>query len=146
LRIKTVYIAGSLGNKQIPHFANYLTKAGFEVFADWHAPGPHADRNLRNYAKIRGWNYKQTLESYAGRLVYTFDKKHLDRCDAIVVLMPAGKSAMLELGYTRGREKPGFILFDHEPERVDIMFSFSSALCFSRKELVQALRKYKGEK
>lgn len=146
MKIKTVYIAGSLRNKQIPYFANYLTKAGFEVFADWHAPGPFADRNLRAYAKIRGWNYKETLQSYAGQQVYFFDKKHLDRCDAIVVLMPAGKSAMLELGYQRGRGKPGFILFDREPERVDIMFSFSSALCFSRKELVKALRSYKGEK
>jgi nucleoside 2-deoxyribosyltransferase len=123
-----------------------LTKAGFEVFADWYSPGPHADDNLRDYAKTRGWNYKQTLQSHAARMIFAFDKKHLDRCDAIVVLMPAGKSAMLELGYKRGLGKPGFILFDGKPKRVDIMFQFCNDLCFSRKELVKALRSYKGEK
>lgn len=139
--MKSVYVIGSLRNKQIPHFANFLRKSGFDAFSDWYSPGPKADDYLRDYAKIRGLNYKQTLQTYAARQIFEFDKRHLDRCDAAVVLMKAGKSAMLELGYVRGRGKPGFILFDREPARVDVMFQFATDIFFDKKELVKALRR-----
>lgn len=143
MKIKSVYIAGSLRNPKIPHFANYLEKQGFEVFSDWFSPGPKADDFLRHYAKTRKLNYKQTLQTYAARQVFEFDVKHLRRCDSVVVLMPAGRSAMLELGYCRGLGKPGFILFDKEPKRVDVMLQFATDLCFSKKELVESLKKVK---
>ena len=60
------------------------------------------------------------------------------------MLMPAGKSGHLELGYARGKNKPGFILFDKEPERVDVMYQFATDVFFSQEELFAELEKYKG--
>jgi hypothetical protein len=46
----------------------------------------------------------------------------------------------LELGYTIGRGKPGFILFDQEPERYDVMYAFATDIFFSREKLIERLK------
>ncbi len=141
--MKSVYIIGALKNWKVVEFGNYLRKNGFDAFDNWISPGPLADVYLRKYTRLKGLNYKETLQDYAARHVFEFDKKHLDRCDAAVLLMPAGKSACLELGYIRGREKPGFILFDREPKKVDVMFQFASDIFFDKKDLLKTLKRVK---
>lgn len=141
-----IYIIGSLRNSAIPEFANTLAKEGFEVFADWFAPGPEADDYWRNYSKARGWTYKQALQSHAAKHVFEFDKQHLDAADVVVMLMPAGKSGHLELGYHRGKGKPGYILFDQEPERYDVMVQFATDIFFNQDELIAELRRIDGQK
>lgn len=136
-----IYIVGSLRNPAIPEFANLLQSEGFEVFADWFCPGPKADDFWRKYSKARGWTYKQALQSHVARNIFLFDKAHIDSADAVVMLMPAGKSGHLELGYARGCGKPGYILFDKEPERYDVMVQFATDIFFDAKELIQALNK-----
>lgn len=136
-----IYLIGALKNRGIVNVANDLTKQGFEVFADWMCPGPDADTYLLEYAKNRGWSYKQALQSFAARNAFEFDKVHIDRAHAVVLVMPAGKSAHLELGYARGTGKPGFILFDQEPERFDVMYQFATDVFFNQAELIEALRK-----
>ena len=138
--MKSIYIIGALRNKAIPEFANELQQLGFEAFADWFSPGPDADDFWRDYSKARGLTYKQALESYAARHIFDFDKYHLDRCDLAVMLMPAGKSGHLELGYIIGRGKPGYILFDGEPERYDVMVQFATGIFFNKQELFDKLR------
>jgi len=139
---KTIYLAGALKNWEIVTLAVELEKLGFEVFADWMTPGPEADSFLLEYAKLRGWSYKQTLASHAATNTFDFDKKHIDASDIVVMVMPAGKSAHLEIGYARGKDKPGYILFDKEPERVDIMYKFATDIFFNKVDLIHELRRY----
>jgi nucleoside 2-deoxyribosyltransferase len=139
-----IYIIGSLRNPKIPEFANTLTKEGYEVFADWFAPGPEADDFWRNYSKARGWTYKQALRSHAARNIFEFDKKHLEEADVAIMLMPAGKSGHIELGYHVRSGKPGYILFDEEPERYDVMVQFATDIFFSQDELLAELKKWKA--
>lgn len=143
--MKSFYIIGSLRNPAIPEFANELQAQGYEAFADWFSPGPDADDFWRDYSKVRGLTYAQALESYAARHVFEFDKFHLDRCDAAVLLMPGGKSTHLELGYTIGRGKPGFIVFNEEPERYDVMVQFATKVFFSRLEFFEYLKSTVGK-
>src|SRR5882672_10649970 len=84
-KIKSFYVIGSLRNPDIVPFANKLQAKGYEAFCDWKSPGPDADDFLRDYAKARGLNYKQTLQTYAAKHIHEFDKFHLDRCDAAVL-------------------------------------------------------------
>lgn len=137
-----IYIAGSLKNWEVVTLTNELEKLGFDVFSEWLTPGPTADEHLLEYAKQRGWDYKQTLNSYAATHVFEFDKYHLDRADILILLMPAGKSAHTELGYFRGHGKPAYILFDTPPDRVDVMHKFASDIFLNRDELIQELKKY----
>jgi len=138
--IKSFYVIGSLRNPEIVSFSNALQAEGYEAFADWFGAGPTADDCFRDYTKARGLSYKEALKTYAARHIFEFDLKHLLRCDAAVVLMPAGRSANLELGFVRGQGKPGFIVFDETPERYDIMTQFASEIFFSQQEFFEYLK------
>ena len=135
MSIKSIYIIGSLRNPEIPKVGAALRAMGYDVFDDWYSAGPEADDHLRDYYRSRGMNYTQALESYAARHVFTFDKAHLERCDAAVLVYPAGKSAHLELGYVKGMGKRALVLMDGEPERYDIMLAFADKVCFSVEQL-----------
>ena len=136
-----IYIIGSLRNEEVPKLARRLREAlGVEVFDDWFSPGPKADDYWRDFEHVRGSSYKQALNSYAGTHVFEFDKFHIDRLPIVVMCMPAGKSGHLELGYKLGRGDKGYIFFDEEPERWDVMYQFATDLFFSENELVYRLK------
>lgn len=136
---RSIYVIGSLGNPNIPVVANVLRTAGWRVFDEWYGAGPEADKCHHAYVKQRGMNYREALQGYAAQHIFGFDKTHLDRCDAALLVMPAGKSGHLELGYTIGRSKPGYILFPEEPERLDVMHAFATKIFLSEEEMLQEL-------
>jgi len=142
MKINTVYLIGSLRNPAILELGNQLREEGFEVFNDWIAAGPEADDYWQKYEQNRGRTYSEALAGYAAQHVYHFDKFHLDRCDAGVLVLPAGKSGHLEFGYMIGKGKPGFILLDKEPERFDVMYNFATAVCSNQEELVKGLKDF----
>ena len=114
---KMVYLIGSLRNAEIAEFANRLEKAtGYEVFCSWHAAGPEADDYWKKHEQARGRSYRQALASHAAQHVYGFDRKFIDRSEAGILLLPAGKSGHMELGFMLGTGKPGFILLDETPK------------------------------
>jgi len=120
---------------------NELRDLGFDVFDDWITPGPEADQFLLEYEKTRGHGYKEALKGYAAQHNFQFDKFHIDRCDIGIMVMPAGKSGHLELGYMIGCGKPGFILFESEPDRMDLMYNFATDVFFNKQDLFDALKK-----
>src|SRR5258706_8805196 len=111
-----IYLIGSLRNPKVPDIGNYLRSLGMEVFDDWFAAGPIADDSWQEYEKGRGHTFSEALKGYAARHVFAFDFTHLSRCDAGVLVLPAGKSGHLELGYLIGQGKPGYILLDGEDD------------------------------
>lgn len=132
MKINSLYLMGSLRNPKVPELANKIEDVtGIEVFDSWHAPGPEADDHWRAYEKARGRTYEQALRHHAARNVFEFDKHNIDKSDGCILYMPAGKSAHMELGYVIGTGKPGFILFDEEPERWDVMYQFATRLFFN---------------
>lgn len=138
--MKSIYIIGSLRNPMVPKIGNALRKLGLDVFDDWFASGPETDDYWKKYEKGRGNGFGQALKGYMAPHVFEFDKYHLDRTDGSVLVVPAGKSAHLELGYTIGRGKPGFILFPSEPkDRWDVMYQFATKVFFSQKDFLNTL-------
>lgn len=137
--MSTIYVIGSLRNPRITEVGNALRAAGYDTFEDWHAGGKEADDEWQRYEKERGRGYKEALAGYHAQNVFNFDLLHLNRSDAAVLVMPAGRSAHLELGYVVGQGKLGYVLFDAEPERFDVMYNFATAVCFSLGELIQEL-------
>lgn len=136
-----IYLIGSLRNPLIPEIANRIRRStGHEVFDDWFAPGPQADEFWRSYEIQRGRNYLEALEGHAAKNIFDFDKKHIDEADAGVLVLPAGKSGHLELGYIC-RTKPGFILLEEtNPERFDIMYQFATGVYGDLETLIEALK------
>lgn len=134
-----IYLIGSLRNPEIPRIGNYLREIGFNVFDDWFAGGKIADDEWQAYETVRGRPYDVALRGYAARHVFEFDLHHINSSDIGVLVLPAGKSGHLELGYMIGQGKPGYVLFDKEPERWDVMYNFATDVFFDLKELGRAL-------
>jgi len=134
-----VYIIGSLRNPQIPHIANALEAAGHECFADWWAGGRDADDWWMQYEQARGRTHRQALGGYNAKHIFEYDKHDLDRSHAGVLVMPAGKSGHMELGYLAGQGKRAYILFTREPERWDVMHLFATPV-WSVEELVDQMK------
>ena len=138
---KVIYLIGSLRNPDIPFIGNRLRETGFEVFDDWFAGGKIADDEWQAYETVKGRDYKSALRGYAARHVFEFDLFHLNRADIGLLVLPAGKSGHLELGYLIGQGKPGYVLFDKEPERWDQMYQFATETFFNEGEMLDSISK-----
>ena len=95
-----------------------------DVFDDWFAAGELADDAWRDYEKARGHTYVEALDGYAANHVFSFDRRHLLEADVGVLVMPAGRSGHLELGYMAGLGKKTYIVLDPDVERWDVMYRF----------------------
>jgi hypothetical protein len=135
-----VYIIGSLRNPMIPKIANQIQEVGHEAFADWYGAGPEADDKWKEYEIERGRNYLQALTSHGAQAVFNFDKKHLERADAAVLVAPAGKSGHLELGWALGKGKKGYYLLDN-PDRWDVMLQFATLVTDKLDDIIKDLNK-----
>jgi nucleoside 2-deoxyribosyltransferase len=138
--IKSLYVVGSLRNDNIHKVAQEIRlKTNFEVFDDWYAAGPEADDYWRTYELNRGRNYEEALAGRAATNTFRYDKSNLDRCDACVLVLPAGKSGHLELGYFIGCGKPGYILLDSDYDRWDVMYRFATKVVRTTDQLISEL-------
>lgn len=141
---KVIYLIGSLRNDEVTELANWLEgEADYEVFTSWHAAGPEADDKWKEHEIARGRTYKQALAHYAAQHVFHFDKHHIERADAALLMLPAGKSGHMELGFALGRGTPGFILLK-DVERWDVMYCFATGVTEDRNELLEMLKRSVG--
>ena len=121
-----------------------LREQGFEVFDDWFAASERADSAWQEYETARGHTYPQALMGYAATHVFEFDHHHLNRADCGVLVMPAGKSGHIELGYLVGQGKETYVLFDQPPDRWDVMYRFTNGVFFNQEDLIHALHHSKA--
>ena len=144
--MKTIYLIGSLRNPRVPEVAAELRKCGFEVFDDWYAAGPEADDKWQEYELFRGHSFSEALQGHAASHVFEYDRFHLNRAHAGVLVYPAGKSAHIEMGYLAGQGKPCFALLEGEPDRSDVMKRFASGGVFTnKKSMINAMYEFDWE-
>lgn len=117
--MSSVYLIGSLRNPEVPKIGNFLRSLGWDVFDDWYGAGPEADDKWKEYELLKGHSFKEALTGRAAKHVFEFDKSNLDRCDAALLVCPAGKSGHLELGYMVGSGKRSAILIDESQKLPD---------------------------
>lgn len=142
---KTVYIIGSLRNPRIPVIAQALRTAGYDAFDDWWSASEDADEWWQEHERKRGRTYQEAINGWHAKNVCAFDEYHLDRSHAGVLVMPAGRSGHIELGYLKGQGKPNFVLFEGQPERFDVMYRLgkgSWGVHFNVESLIAALKEY----
>jgi hypothetical protein len=137
----TFYLIGSLRNPDIPLIGNRLRDAGIDVFDEWHDAGPEADDYWKKDQQTRNRTYLEALESYAADHIFRFDKYHLDRCNGAILILPAGRSGHIELGYMIGKGKSAYVLLDKDTDRWDVMYKFANGVFFSIDELIYELKK-----
>lgn len=132
-----IYIVGSLSNPQVEVVANRLRESGIDAFDQWRAAKGDfwADYAVRNKMP-----FKEAIKMDFVETAFQFDMKYLRLCSAGVLVMPAGRSGGLELGWLLGQGKPGYILYDGEPERPDLMAKLATDIFFNVEDLVKELK------
>ena len=136
-----IYIIGSLRSPRPREVAQVLRGAGHDVFDDWHACGHDADQHWQDYELARDRAYLEALAAPFAQHAFNFDLRHLVGADVGVLVLPAGKSGHLELGYMIGKGARGYILLETpHPERWDLMYLLAHGVFGNIDELVEALR------
>lgn len=136
-----IYLIGALKNTRIPDIGVKLRTMNYDVMDEWFTPGPEADSFWQEYCRRRGLTYSEALRGRAATNIFLFDRSYLDMSDVAVLVMPAGKSAMLELGYAKGQGKKTIIFLDGvEPERYDLMPAFADHVVTTEDQLIEVLK------
>jgi hypothetical protein len=132
-----IYIIGSLSNPVVETVADRLREEGFDVFDQWRAAqGDY----WADYAKRRGMTFREAIAMDFTETAFQFDMRYLRKASSCVLVMPAGRSAGIELGWMLGQGKKGYILYDGEPERPDLMAKMATGIYFSVEELINELK------
>jgi len=137
--VRSIYVIGSMRNPRIPIVAEMLRAIGWDAFDDWYSPGHECDDRWQDYERQRGRTFREALEGHHAKHAFALDEQHIERCDAGLLVLPAGKSAHIELGVFRGMKKPRYILMNGEPERFDLMYRFATKIFVSASEMLEHL-------
>ncbi len=123
-----IYVASSWKNQRQPEIVRSLRGEGHQVY-DFRQP--RSGENGFHWSNIdAGWQ-EWTTETYRDALLtskvaaygYQSDMRAMEWCDALLLVMPCGRSAHLEMGWACGRGKTtGYLLEDtFEPELMTLM-------------------------
>ena len=117
-----IYVASSWRNLSQPRIVHLLRDRGHQVYDFRH---PAEDNEGFGWGEInpdwQAWNPRAFQDALLHPLAekgFKLDMDALDAADVVVLVLPCGRSAHLELGYAIGKGKPTAILLDQhfEPE------------------------------
>jgi hypothetical protein len=110
-----IYVASSWRNLYQPDVVRILRGQGHEVY-DFRKPAP--GNNGFHWSDIdgswKGWTferYRDALKHPVAEAGFAADMDALRWCDATVMVMPAGRSSHLELGWAAGASRRTAILY-----------------------------------
>ena len=124
-----IYIASSWKNENtVKYVSSRLREAGHEVdcFAD-----NSTGRYVFHFSEIgdrESLNAVNFLADERSQRAFLEDKKWLDWCDCVVMVLPAGKSTHLEAGYAKGCGKKLYIFGQFPYGEFDVMYGFADKL------------------
>lgn len=129
--MKKVYIATSW--KNAPYalmLATQLREKGYEVdcFCDDSTGRFVFSVEELNGMPIHKFNCINFLETAQAQKAFKEDKKWIDWCDTLIMLLPCGKSAHLEAGYAKGIGKRVVIVGAFPTGEFDVMYGFADVL------------------
>jgi len=139
-----IYIASSWRNIRQPTIVMALRENGHEVY-DFKNPHPgengfhwsEIDPNWREWSIIK---YRDALNHPIAQQSYYSNFNAMQWADAVVLVLPCGMSAHLELGWACGQSKHTFVLLDKEASEPELMMLMADYICVTLKELIGKLR------
>ena len=129
-----VYVASSWRNEVYPEVLEALRGAGHEVYDFRHQGG--VEWNLADGVDAGG--LFDVLEHPQVQAIFRRDMDALADCDAVVCVLPCGRSAHLELGYGVGAGKRTVLLWN-DGDEPDIMHKAVDAIVFNVADIPGAL-------
>ncbi len=125
-----IYVASSWRNLIQPGIVHALRRCGHEVY-DFRHPKDGDDgfrwqdvdgpATYKHGDRVSVEQYRKMLAHPRAAEGFESDISHVRWCDAVVYVLPCGRSASFEFGYAMGQGKRGFVVAfdDVEP---DLMF------------------------
>lgn len=141
--MKKIYVASSWRNSKQTAIVETIQGMGFNVY-DFKNPKTafrwsDIDPDWETWTPTQ---MRKALDHPLAVKAYVGDFQALDNCDALVLVLPCGRSAHAEAGYVAGQGKPVFVLFsDGDPE---LMYKiFCKPLCVNVDDLNRHLNTLK---
>ena len=136
-----INIATSWKNEsEVKKLAALLRSSGFDVddFTD-----DSRGRFVFHYSELGPIDQHDAISflKYAkAQRAFQEDKKMIDWADAVILLLPAGKSSHLEAGYAKGSGKKLIIYQTEFPKgEFDVMYGFADLITTNLAEIMQYL-------
>lgn len=144
-----IYVASSWRNLLQPGIVASLRSLGYEVY-DFRNPGKEQTGfNWReidpNWSNWNQYEWRKALNHPVARRGYESDYNALINCDAVVMVLPCGKSAHMEAAFMAAKGKPVLTLAldKTEPELMQLLLGPSHHICCDMNELFDMLERLK---
>ena len=128
-----VYVASSWHNRVYPEVVEVLRQAGHDVYDFRYQGGSDS-----NPAEMTSGMLLEFLDQPKVRSIFKNDMDALVASDAVVCVLPCGRSAHLELGYGIGAGKRTVLLW-HDGDAPDIMHKAVDTIVFKVADIPVAL-------
>lgn len=120
-----IYVAGSFKNsEEINRIGNELRKAGHEcyIFCEPGCETLKLSQEMRAIENINEMTPKSIYTSHRLNKIGELNFDALQTCDAVVLVLPCGRSAHLEAGYMIGHAGPVFVIGPMVKGEFDAMY------------------------
>jgi len=140
------YVASSWRNDEQPAYVKLLRELDQSVY-DFRNPVP-GDNGFawhQTAARAKPWDGESLKIALADPIAeqgFSYDMTALRECDVCLLLMPAGISANLELGYAVGAGKTTIVYIGDHGRRVfepELMWKMADHLVTSQRELLDVI-------
>lgn len=140
-----IYIASSWKNRYYEAIVDLLKLTNNEIY-DFRNPVP--GNTGFKWSQIdehwEKWDIQKAISIVKNNPLaiegYNFDINALNKCNACLLILPAGRSASWELGYAMGQGKLAFVYNPPEEKNIDLMFKEAKYL-FSIEDIIEAFTK-----
>jgi hypothetical protein len=144
-RAVKIYVASSWRNDEQPEIVQWLRDIGCDVY-DFKNPPNRTGFGWHQTAAGRpsdGVTMQRTLQDPIAIAGFEEDMSALRACDLCILVMPAGISANMELGYAVGAGKTTIVYIPPYPDgkafEPELMWKMADYVCASSEELGDAV-------
>ncbi len=141
-----VYVASSWRNQRLTDVIGALRGAGFDVY-DFRNPdqnggtGFHWSEVDPGYKTWTPGEFVAGLDHAVAQAGYTTDMRALAEAHIVVLVLPCGKSAHLELGFAAGAGKMTAILLDDMPDP-ELMYRMADRVVAGLPQLIETCKSF----
>lgn len=144
-----IYVASSWRNPDQPRFIRNLRADGHEVY-DFRHPAPdnggfHWSAIDPNYEQWGWYGYTLALNHDMADKGFMLDMEALRSADAVVLVLPCGPSAHLELGYAIGTGKSTAIWLNGEV-KPELMYKMADLITWNEFEIYHEMKHLAAER
>lgn len=142
-----VYVAGSFNHQSLCRMVTTVCRAvGHTVylFCEPSTQTYHLSKDIRELGDAKQLTGQTALLNTTVQRIYELNSEELFKADAVVVVLPSGRSAHLEAGWAKGKGRPIYVYGEMKAGEWDAMYCMVDGIfdLYELDKLLDALRHY----